>query len=326
VEDVRVETYTLTLVNGQDTTMLDLPDTSIVMRLLSPATTYTATVMAADMVGNQSPLSVPVTVNTKSSRGDIYFMARLMDGTNKFGGDPLIYDHMAEFGYNIVTDNTLMFDSSLAYGKLAIVVSSSMLRADMTPFHRDLPVPILLFEGYALPNLAMTDTLEEAHYGAIFTGADSGGSNIFMNDPSHPLAAGLSGMITLSDTVGMHDGFRLKWGLPAPSAKKIASLKSDTTKSVIFEYNTGDLMFNGVTAPARRVNFGVGYDIVRYTTAQGWALFDAALFRTMGLEVPSNGSSDGDTDGACGNCGTGSGLAFLPLVFIGARKIRFRRR
>lgn len=65
--------------------------------------------------------------------------------------------------------------------------------------------------------------------------------------PTHPLAANLSGTVTVVTTSGTMD-----WGVPNANAAKVATLAADTTKFVIFGYDTGVAM-PCLTAPARRV-------------------------------------------------------------------------
>jgi len=67
--------------------------------------------------------------------------------------------------------------------------------------------------------------------------------------PSHPLAAGLTGRVTVTASLAT-----FSWGRPAPSAVVIARLPDGSTRAGIFAYEKGAAMV-GHTAPGRRVGF-----------------------------------------------------------------------
>ena len=88
---------------------------------------------------------------------------------------------------------------------------------------------------------------------------------------SHPLAAGLSGTVTVTGAASI-----FSWGRPNANAANIATIVGDANKSAIFGYEKGAAMV-GLTAPARRVGFFLENATAAELTGQGFALFDAAV-------------------------------------------------
>lgn len=99
------------------------------------------------------------------------------------------------------------------------------------------------------------------------------GTALVIASPTHPMAAGLSGTVTVSNVSG-----NIAWGYVTTAADKVAHVPSYTSRAVIAGYAAGDEMYQGVTAPSRRVLYGIGPDPgIANATWQGRALFDAAI-------------------------------------------------
>ena len=84
------------------------------------------------------------------------------------------------------------------------------------------------------------------------------------------LAAGLTGTVAVSTAADT-----LPQGNPGAAAVIVARLPGTTTASD-FAYDTGAAM-PGLAAPARRVGLFLGDNTAAIFTANGWALFDAAV-------------------------------------------------
>src|SRR4029079_9837920 len=100
-------------------------------------------------------------------------------------------------------------------------------------------------------------------------GAGGRGGGGIVN-PSSPLAAGLSGTVTVSTAADI-----FAQGSPTGSADVAARLPGTSTASD-FGYDTGAAMA-GLAAPARRVGLFFTDNTAASFTTQGWALFDAAV-------------------------------------------------
>ena len=103
-------------------------------------------------------------------------------------------------------------------------------------------------------------------------------SDIVIENPSHPLAAGFSGNVRV-----LAPPLNLRWASPPPGASVIATYPgAPDHASLLFGYERGAATASGA-APARRVGlfFGNGR-VIRSLTEQGWRLFDAAALWCAG--------------------------------------------
>ena len=87
---------------------------------------------------------------------------------------------------------------------------------------------------------------------------------------AHPLAAGLSGTVTVSSAA------TFTWGVPNANAVVVARPTSNATRASIFAYERGAGMV-GLTAPGRRVGFFLQDTTGAALNPSGRALVDAAL-------------------------------------------------
>jgi hypothetical protein len=100
-------------------------------------------------------------------------------------------------------------------------------------------------------------------------GSEANQTNIDIINPGHPMAAGLSGTITL-----LTGSNNMGWGITQPGAQQIATIAGDPGRITIFGY-PASANITCAGWPARRVGFplaaGAGL------TLAGWQLFDAAV-------------------------------------------------
>jgi hypothetical protein len=101
-------------------------------------------------------------------------------------------------------------------------------------------------------------------------GTQAGGS-VVMTGSTHPLAAGLTGTVTVTSSSDTSS-----WGIVNSNAFKIATIPGASSKAAIFAYEPGVAM-PGLVAPARRVGFFLADQTASLLTASGWKLFDAAV-------------------------------------------------
>jgi hypothetical protein len=117
------------------------------------------------------------------------------------------------------------------------------------------------------------------HYGLL-----TDQQNVSILDRYHPLAAGLKNLVSTSSPS------TYTWGIPTPTAARVAALEFDPTKFTVFGYEVGTPLVAGSPAntPDRRVGLFLPNPATALT-AQGAALFEAA--------VKWAASSDPDRDG-----------------------------
>ena len=191
-----------------------------------------------------------------------------------------------------------------ADGKAAVVISSTVTPANVGNKFRNVVVPVFNWESDILDDLGMTGTASGTDFGTT-----TNQTQVAIIEAAHPMAAGLTGTATVVSAASS-----FTWGKPNTNAAKIASLTSDATKITIFGYETGVAMAV-LPAPARRVGFFLTDTNGANLTANGQALFDAAIkwatatnvaptissltptFGTIGTSVTLSGFNFGDTQG-----------------------------
>ncbi len=109
------------------------------------------------------------------------------------------------------------------------------------------------------------------------TGVDFGNitdsiDNISIAAPSHPLAAGFTGTVTV-----VNQNLALPWAAPAASATVVAIIPNQPTQATIFCYEAGAPLYDAVPAPDRRVGMLLKMEVVLNLNENGWKLFDAAV-------------------------------------------------
>lgn len=101
-------------------------------------------------------------------------------------------------------------------------------------------MPVVTGEGGLFSNMGMTGSTNKD------LGTVSRQTQVTISNPAHPLAAGLSGNVTVTASG------TLTWGKPGAAAATVGIVVGDPTKTVIFGYEGGATMV-GLNAPARRV-------------------------------------------------------------------------
>jgi len=204
------------------------------------------------------PTSPPAT-------GNIWFVVGA-SGANMSADDQVMLTHLTNLGYGV---NSVYWGGTTTPPNLAgiklVVLSSTSDPAGDAAFVGE-GVPILVYKASAFPNLNMTKPPANA-----FWGNATGQTQVSIQNPSSPLAAGLSGTVTVT---GAPASFA--WGAPNSSAIAVASLAGSPGYDTIFAYPKSSSMIYGYTAPACRVGFFFGDGGPSTATAAAWQLFDAA--------------------------------------------------
>lgn len=182
--------------------------------------------------------------------------------------DTPLVTHLTSLGYTVVVRTDKEVLATDAVGKNLVIISESVLSTNVNTKLRNVAVPLLTWEGWVLDDLQMTGPVAYTDYGEVLTE-----TKIHIVDPSHPLAAGLSGDV---QTVGINDQVNNKfhWGVPSQAAHIVANEIGSPNHAYIFAYEVGAQMV-GMIAPARRI--GIQNATGPYLTTAGWAIFDAAV-------------------------------------------------
>jgi len=100
-------------------------------------------------------------------------------------------------------------------------------------------------------------------------------------DPTHPIADGLTGTVTVYDPAK-----KVTHGTPAATAAVVADTAGAGTEAVIFTYNEGDTLANSTTAAGRRVGFYFDTNAPTVASNDGWVLFDNTVTWTANSPAP----------------------------------------
>lgn len=150
-----------------------------------------------------------------------------------------------------------------------VVISETVTASEVGTTFRDVARPVVAVEGGAWGNLGMVSSLQWLP-----------GTQVFVVDPAHPIAAGLAGEVAMLDA---DPGAGVIVGEPGPSAAVIARAPNAESPAVVFAFEAGAIMGSGLVAPARRVGLGADVDAngALSSTAdlseQGVAMFVAAV-------------------------------------------------
>ncbi len=218
-------------------------------------------------------------------------------------GDAAVKSRLEASGYIVTVVDDGASSTSNAEGKDLVVVSSTCTSTSVNKKFKDVAVPVITWESEIYDDMKMTGTIRSDDYKAV-----AGQTKVQITDPSHPLAAGLSGIVTVISPEYVSSG------LPSNDCSGVASLSQDPDMYVIYGYEAGATMV-GMNAPARRVGFFLS-DISSSTlTTDGWALFDAAVSWSVGTETSTPTSVQNPPEAAF-SAGAVSGTAPLKVTFM----------
>lgn len=216
----------------------------------------------------QAPVSASINATSRpvTDHKKVLYVTRLTHRDREV--DDKVRAHLEQRGM-IVTMVDQSAPVSAAAGKDLVIISSVVSARDMvgTSF-RDVPVPLLTWESDLFDSLRFTGSKKGQDFGSI---EKEHYINV-VNAPS-PLAAGVPAG---KRWVYPRDA-EMSWGKPAPAAIVIATVPGEPDEAVIFAYEKGVTMDYDFIAPARRVAMFPGNRSFDALSADGSALFDAAL-------------------------------------------------
>jgi hypothetical protein len=193
------------------------------------------------------------------------------------GSEQRLKARLERLGFQVSVVDAIGLTPERARAAALLVLSSSVSSNNLAAWFSELPVPMIVLESTGFEHLGLTGSRWRKDIGPT----QGGLTEVAIENPSHPLAAGLSGTVrVLSGPTG------LRWAAPPPGANLIATYPGGPGQSALmFSYERGAATAAG-TAPARRVGLFLGNGrVIRLLTEQGWRLFDAAA-----LWCASNGS------------------------------------
>lgn len=206
---------------------------------------------------------VAVSTQAQTTRADVLLVVG--DATLS-ADDRIVRDRLAGRGWTVEVKDDDVVVAADGEARRLIVVSETSLSAKITDKFTPVASPVMTLEPAIADDLGMTAGNWQVDFGEVI-----GATQLSILEPSHPLAAGRAGTLTVaSGTTKFH------WYQPGANAVRAVALASDPGKAAVFGYEAGKTMVSGV-APARRVGFFAGSPTPSSLTEDGWLLFDAAV-------------------------------------------------
>jgi glucose/arabinose dehydrogenase len=197
----------------------------------------------------------------------LYPYALLVTATGALGsGDVAVRDRLTASGFVPVLRTGPASTTADAAGRAVVVVSSTVTSADVNTKFRTTVTPVITWEPLLFDDFGLTGPTQNTHYGTT-----ASQTQVAISNASHPLAAGLSGTVTVTSAPAT-----FAWGVPAAAAVVAARPPGNATRASVFGYERGAAM-TGLTAPGRRVGLFLENSSAANLTSSGWALFDAAV-------------------------------------------------
>jgi hypothetical protein len=180
--------------------------------------------------------------------------------------DGQVADRLRGLGLEVTTISQAALTATAVLARTLVVVMPGVDGATVKPSLLTAHAPVLVLEPTALDDLGMVGTVANTDFG---TAANA--NEIAVTQPTHPLAAGLSGLAWVYSSAGS-----LGWGKPAATATTVATVVGQSTQSTILGYLTGTQMV-GQVATARRAGLFMTRTVGDGVSSVGWQFFDAAV-------------------------------------------------
>jgi len=220
-------------------------------------------------------------------------------------GDTAARTRLQNLGYTVTvkvagSNQNSSVKATDADGKTLVLISSTVVPANVVDKLRNIPVPVINWEFDILDDMGMTGLVSGTDFGTSSTTQ----TQLSISDPTHQMAAGLTGTQTVATTAT-----NFTWGKPNTNAARIAALTNDPTRYVIFGYASGAAM-PALEAPARRVGLFLTDTTAASLNSNGGALFDAAVKWATELITAPTINTLTPTSGPAGSVVTINGINF----------------
>jgi hypothetical protein len=191
--------------------------------------------------------------------------------TDLGGGDAAALDWLETqlgFTVNVVLDAHSL--TSDANGMTLVVISSTCASGEVGTKFTDVAVPVVTWESMVYDDLSMTS--------GSGWGVPADQTELDVVDPAHPLAAGLTGTLTVYTS-----SEDMASATPETSAAIVGTLAGDSSQAVLFAYEAGAEMYDAFSAPERRVGLPFRDNGPLYATEDGERLGLVAFCWAAGL-------------------------------------------
>lgn len=214
--------------------------------------------------GTASPTPTQGTpVPTPVGSGSVLLVVR---STTLNAGDAALRSRLQGLGFSVTLVNQDQVSTAQADGRVLVFISETVSSTRIGTTFRDVAVPVIVAEGGLFDDMAMTGPTSDLDYGLVYNFR-----NVTMTGSTHPLAAGLNGLVEVTYDLGT-----MAWGVPNANAIRVATIPGASNRSAVFGYDSGAGMV-GRTAAARRVGLFLMSGTPADLTPAGYALLDAAV-------------------------------------------------
>ena len=206
-----------------------------------------------------------VLATTAQVQAQILFVSGSASGN---ASDQVLITRLEQQGRQVQVIDDDVITSGAESGFDLVLISSTVASGKVGTKLTGITVPIINWEAFLFDDLGMTGNQSGTDFGSNLDQ-----TQIEVTNNSHPLAAGLSGLTTVTSSP-----HKMYWGQPGASAINIAHVAGDSSRSTVFAYEAGALLANNQVAQSRHVGLFMGTDAPADFTAEALQLFDAAIF------------------------------------------------
>ena len=217
----------------------------------------TITAIATDTLGASADDTISVVVDNYPPASITLVVG---DPAALNSGEMAVINRWETNGYDVTVIDDNQITAATADNTDLIVVSStaSWIVADT---FKTTTTPVWISKPWLLDDQAMTGPTSGTDYGTTNT------NQLTITNPTHPLAAGYTGTITITPTPRS-----TQYGQPGPDATTIATTTNGTP--VIFIYQPGTQLADNTTTPGCRIAFSIYQTQPTDFTTTTWTLFD----------------------------------------------------
>jgi hypothetical protein len=220
-----------------------------------------------------------------ASGRNILFVVGTNNGLVQAGqglGDTIIRARLEGQGHKVTLAPDVMDADPLVQAANAVelvLVSESVSSVNLLGKLKPVTSPILNYEAFIQDDMGLTPPGPPGDPGLpadYALGVKFMDTRIDIVDPTHPLAAGLSGTVAV-----YKEPREVSWGKVADTAERVATLAGDRAGVCIYVYRQGARLYDGTAAAGLRVGFFLEDDdrvgTPNVLTDEGARLFDAAV-------------------------------------------------
>ena len=179
--------------------------------------------------------------------------------------DQILVTALEDRGYAVAVMDDHDAEREDAEDKDLVLISKSVASMVVGDTFATIDAPLLTWKSELYDDLGMTGSHRDVDFGTV-----SDQSKITIHQPTHALAAHLSGTVEIYGAEK-----KVAWGLAGADAIQVASLSGHPNHSALFAYEAGASLVNGQVAAEKRV--GLFLDHTSSVTDDALAVFNASV-------------------------------------------------